>query len=186
MGDSPADRQSSADGTNSPNAALDIAEAEEEENETVFSKPTGMSRHNYKAEMHYHESGKGHQVTQKFFLQGWRRENNEQMQIIQHTEGWNILFQRSNPVMYHFNGLLMDGPGEFSWNDDFIKLYETQLKGSVAAYKNYKVDLHFGNRHVAGYFYNFGLSMSAAFDTASSFSLSMITTTDGVRKVRSA
>lgn len=119
----------------------------------------------------------GGSYTQNFFLQSYHRGSNEQMQMVLHTEGWNLIFHQSQPTMYIFNGTLYDEDGSLNWSDQFIDLYESRLKGTVAS-RRFFVSVLFAGRLVSGYVFKLDLSSRLPFDTVSSFALQMIATTD--------
>ena len=53
-------------------------------------------------------SAGGGVYTQNFLLQNYFRSSDEQMQLVLHTEGWNLIFYRSRPVVWSFSGVLYD------------------------------------------------------------------------------
>ena len=132
-------------------------------------------------------SAGGGVYTQNFLLQNYFRSSDEQMQLVLHSEGWNLIFFRSRPVVWSFSGVLYNedplvvtrgtpGPA-LNWTSSFIDLYETRLKGTVAAGR-FTVSLIFAGRLVTGYIYKFDLSAKVPFDTVSTFNLQMIGSTD--------
>lgn len=137
-------------------------------------------------------SAGGGVYTQNFLLQNYYRSSDEQMQLILHTEGWNLIFYRSRPVIWSFSGLLYDeGRPEsgryLDWTNQFIDLYESRLKGTVAAGR-YTVSVIFAGRLVRGFVYKLDLSAKVPFDTVSTFNMQMIGSADvtPIRDVPSA
>jgi len=145
-----------------------------------YQKPIMGPRFDRKATLIVRDNTGGDRgtISQQFILQGYSRNANEQMQIVQHTEGWNLFFQRSKPTIWTFSGMLYEGPQEFAWNNAFIELYETRLKGSVAAAQQYGVSLIFAGTLVSGYLFHLHIGGSAERDTIAQFSFSMVGISD--------
>jgi len=145
-----------------------------------YEKPIMGQRFDRKATLIVRDNTGGDRgtISQQFILQSYTRNANEQMQIVQHTEGWNLFFQRSKPTIWTFSGMLYAGPQEFAWNNAFIELYETRLKGSVAAAQQYGVSMIFVGLIVSGYLFNLNIAAAAERDTIAEFSFTMVAISD--------
>ena len=177
----PTKRKDSAAGTGKPEATLDRAStAAIIDPGKIFTKPTPTVRYDEKAYICIVSGTEGKTIYQKFILTEWARGSSEQMQTVLHTEGWNLIFQRGKPTTWRFDGILYNGPndplGYFNWTNEFIELYESSLRGSMAAAKSYECYVSFGGRQVSGYLFNMNMSSTSQLDTVTNFSFNMIST----------
>ena len=121
----------------------------------------------------------GGTYTQRFLLQNYFRSTTEQMQVVLHSEGWNVIFHKSKPTIWSFSGILYDEDGELNWTDQFLHLYDNNMKGTVAAGR-FSVTMIFGGRLVTGFIYKLDLSGRVPLDTVSTFNMQMLSTADVV------
>lgn len=111
----------------------------------------------------------------RFLLQSVQENRSERAQIVETFGGSQLFLYGSSAEIYQFQGILLN-TASFPWKAEFIRAYETYLKGSVAREKNLRVYIAYDDVLREGYILNANFNYAVGALRHIIFSFSMFIT----------
>ena len=109
----------------------------------------------------------------RFFLQSWQESQQEKVQIVETFSNYYAYFFGKRPVMYRYNGILLNDMNN-EWANDLVFYYENYFRGSQATALSGIASITYDGKTVTGFFTGISMSAVAENDKLVTFSLDML------------